>query len=1511
MKEQKVDKGGKATKPADPTKEGYDFLGWYNGETEYKFTETVSADLTLKAKWEKYEVYVVLYQASSNVTYDVDTYYRVKTTEKHKLLGAADITVNSETKALTAWNVKPATAEDSAAGVQYPAGTEIEVKENLIVSPVLGAANTVSFHLDLGEDAVEANTQEDSEKPYVPQKIGDGGVVVEPKAPEKAGYTFQYWATVKAGATAGADPIVTKYDFSKTVNDDLQLYAVWAGADLEVVAYSEAEEIVNNTPVYDDAVIGLTIDKEAIVSGETNTIAVDVKALLTEGNDTEINKVPSVYIKAPKGATAAAVYAIDELPEEFDDSAEVDEVEGADEVDTISLDLDGMIIGGKAVPGVRLPITDEDLFLVQFTYGEDISPIYVVEFNVPKVAYIAVDVNLNVAEANAAIYKDSVKAANAVRIPYKKFVVLLPEDYVIEVPKAGSLIKTVPAVDGKTTTNLGISGLEVLDALNNPVDAGANGYAVAKGMQVTYKWGDTVRVEFDAGEAGGAAEGTPLMPDALVAQDSVYALPEPKFVAAEGMTFAGWSIKEGGDDFGGVGEVFPVGYQKKIGSKGLVLTATWEEGATITLSAGYGDDAGTEEVETTTKSFFFTTAQATAAGNKFTLPIEPDAEWGFKAPAGYKFGGWIDPDEHSVVESRTVDIETKTYTANWVPEITFEAADLTYAATVRGDNQKLTPAAYKTQVAAVVTAGEEDNSYVVTTKDDALVTLVPVAGDHPDPATGHFLLLNVKVPASDDVDLSALKINNQVVVFDTVAVDANNEDTSTKITLAVDLDELELDDDGIAEFEVDLNGYKETFTFDFSGVKIGWPVIFEYGALAEADPTVTADVVYFEDGATLSIPSEVAAKAVFTGHTLEGWAVDEETTAHDFDEDPVEVDDALTLTAQWTANKLDITVDLKGGAIDTEKYNGDNKTLNTYVAKKKIDYGTVIILPKVATDDVEIAKGGAVLVDWTVNGTTKKPGAKITVTEATTITANWASYLGTLDVAPLKDAAEEPVTTLYKADTYKVGTIETNEETLEEEFVELPADGKTGVAVIEDETQTVSVVLHAEELVKHANKKVYEPTSQGAATEAWWVGLKITAPADLGVVGYSLSDNIGEVVNKTSYAKYYNAVTIAEDADDSLNLYWAYYNDDGKLTLTPEVTYVVSSDVTKLFPAYTVKFAENTLQGFTADTHYVVDTTTGNAQNLNDQTNIEIGEEFAPIVIKSVAGATYWDEAEVTKLMAAAKLPATITAKVETDKDGLFNVLTISGTVGGTSDEITLPVLKTALKAKTQYTITAGKVTFEALDNTSGNLVNNTGATITAAVTNGTWQTIKNGEKGIFTGLTAAGTIYFKMVEDLTHTASAQSYVTVSKPDDINYEQSDVVPATIKGQFGYIELDPELTYEYRTTGGQWKAVKLTTLGLFAPEAEGTYDIRVAAKGSTLASNTIQGLQFSAAGAPAAVSVTFGDATPVTTNGNGLLSAGNVTDFGGDWYIDGTDIKVTVDENTVFTADTVLSKTAVA
>lgn len=54
---QKVVTGMPCTEPTDPTKEDYTFLGWFKGTSAnaFDFSTPITANITLKAKWEAVE----------------------------------------------------------------------------------------------------------------------------------------------------------------------------------------------------------------------------------------------------------------------------------------------------------------------------------------------------------------------------------------------------------------------------------------------------------------------------------------------------------------------------------------------------------------------------------------------------------------------------------------------------------------------------------------------------------------------------------------------------------------------------------------------------------------------------------------------------------------------------------------------------------------------------------------------------------------------------------------------------------------------------------------------------------------------------------------------------------------------------------------------------------------------------------------------------------------------------------------------------------------------------------------------------------------------------------------------------------------------------------------------------------------------------------------------------------------------------------------------------------------
>ena len=63
---QSIEAGQKATKPADPTKDGYDFKGWTLNGSAYDFNTAVNGNITLVATWEKKQVAPTTYTVTFN-----------------------------------------------------------------------------------------------------------------------------------------------------------------------------------------------------------------------------------------------------------------------------------------------------------------------------------------------------------------------------------------------------------------------------------------------------------------------------------------------------------------------------------------------------------------------------------------------------------------------------------------------------------------------------------------------------------------------------------------------------------------------------------------------------------------------------------------------------------------------------------------------------------------------------------------------------------------------------------------------------------------------------------------------------------------------------------------------------------------------------------------------------------------------------------------------------------------------------------------------------------------------------------------------------------------------------------------------------------------------------------------------------------------------------------------------------------------------------------------------------
>ena len=197
--DQTVELNGKATKPADPTAEGYVFRGWYTTAactTEFDFNTPIAADTTLYAKWD--EIYTV--------TFNVGGHGTAPTPQKVENGGKATKPENPTAKGwrFDGWY----TDEKCTAGYDF----DKAVTANTTLDAKWTQLFTLTFETNGGTkiDSVEAP---------------DGSLVyLGSYKPTKSGYYFVGWYTDK-NLTRASRVGYVRMDGNKTV------YAKFAVAD--------------------------------------------------------------------------------------------------------------------------------------------------------------------------------------------------------------------------------------------------------------------------------------------------------------------------------------------------------------------------------------------------------------------------------------------------------------------------------------------------------------------------------------------------------------------------------------------------------------------------------------------------------------------------------------------------------------------------------------------------------------------------------------------------------------------------------------------------------------------------------------------------------------------------------------------------------------------------------------------------------------------------------------------------------------------------------------------------------------------------------------------------------------------------------------------------------------------------------------------------------------------------------------------------------------------------------
>ena len=207
---QTVNEGAKATKPADPTAEGYNFKGWYADENltnEFDFETAIRADTTVYANWEK-KADKPAEPSKPKVTFDNNGgtgSMPDATVDKGSSYTLPACTFTAPTgKEFKAWEV---------GGTQKAVGDNITVNANTTVKalwkdkPVIVNTSVMTIKPNGGKWADGTTTP----KTYT---VEVGKYFTLPEAPIKDGYTFLYWQGSKYNP--GEQYLVTELDLTFT-----------------------------------------------------------------------------------------------------------------------------------------------------------------------------------------------------------------------------------------------------------------------------------------------------------------------------------------------------------------------------------------------------------------------------------------------------------------------------------------------------------------------------------------------------------------------------------------------------------------------------------------------------------------------------------------------------------------------------------------------------------------------------------------------------------------------------------------------------------------------------------------------------------------------------------------------------------------------------------------------------------------------------------------------------------------------------------------------------------------------------------------------------------------------------------------------------------------------------------------------------------------------------------------------------------------------------------------------
>ena len=170
-----------ADRPADPTKEGYTFIGWYNGESEWNFETPVTADLTLTAKWQVNQ-YTITFKPEN---------------------GGQDIVIKQDYGTAITAPANPTKTGYTFAGWDKTIPTTMPAEDMTITAQWQVNQYTITFKPENGGQDIVI-------------KQDYGTAITAPANPTKTGYTFAGWdKTIPSTMPAGDMAITAQWQLNQ------------------------------------------------------------------------------------------------------------------------------------------------------------------------------------------------------------------------------------------------------------------------------------------------------------------------------------------------------------------------------------------------------------------------------------------------------------------------------------------------------------------------------------------------------------------------------------------------------------------------------------------------------------------------------------------------------------------------------------------------------------------------------------------------------------------------------------------------------------------------------------------------------------------------------------------------------------------------------------------------------------------------------------------------------------------------------------------------------------------------------------------------------------------------------------------------------------------------------------------------------------------------------------------------------------------------------------------------